>query len=98
VPHILLAPLPGCAVCKIAKEVAGAIGIAPGRIHSELFGALALLNPGGVAMTPVAPHPTFGTAGTGPTVTFVRSGLTVNWSDRDGSLLDLAEACDVSTR
>lgn len=79
-------------------EALKAIGIAPGRIHSELFSALASLNPGVVAMTPVAPHPPVGTAGTGPAVTFVRSGLTVNWSDRYGSLLDLAEACDVSTR
>jgi ferredoxin-NADP reductase/ferredoxin len=79
-------------------EALKAIGIPPGRIHSELFSALASLNPGVVGMKPVAPHPPVGTAGTGPAVTFVRSGLTVNWSDGYGSLLDLAEACGVSTR
>jgi ferredoxin len=37
-------------------------------------------------------------AGTGPAVTFARSGLTVPWSDGHPSLLELAEACDVPTR
>lgn len=28
----------------------------------------------------------------------MRSGLSVRWADRHGSLLELAEACEVSTR
>ena len=34
----------------------------------------------------------------GPSITFSRSGLTVNWSPEYGNILDLAEACDVPTR
>ncbi|WP_431278516.1 MOSC domain-containing protein [Leifsonia poae] len=74
------------------------IGIAPDRIHSELFSALASLNPGVVPTATVLPHVPPGVPGTGPSVTFVRSALTVNWSDEYTSLLELAEACDVSTR
>ena len=36
--------------------------------------------------------------GTGPRITFARSGLAVNWSPDFPSLLELAEACDVPTR
>jgi ferredoxin len=43
------------------------------------------------------PHPP-AQAGTGPRVSFVRSGLTVNWDDNQGSLLELAEACDLAVR
>jgi ferredoxin-NADP reductase/MOSC domain-containing protein YiiM len=74
------------------------IGIAPASIHSELFSALASMTPGVVQKAPVTPHPPAGEPGTGPAVTFARSGLTANWSDRYESLLELAEACDVSTR
>ena len=44
------------------------------------------------------PHVPAGAAGTGPAVTFARSGLTVPWSERYPSLLEFAEACDVPTR
>ena len=44
------------------------------------------------------PHPPDGAPGTGPRITFARSGLTVNWSPDFDSILDLAEACDVPTR
>ncbi|MGH3851601.1 MAG: 2Fe-2S iron-sulfur cluster-binding protein, partial [Pseudonocardiaceae bacterium] len=44
------------------------------------------------------PHPPRGTPGTGPSITFSRSGLTVNWSPDYRSILELAEACDVPTR
>ncbi|WP_431873346.1 2Fe-2S iron-sulfur cluster-binding protein [Amycolatopsis sacchari] len=39
-----------------------------------------------------------GPPGGGPAVSFARSGLTVAWDDRHGSLLELAEACDVPVR
>jgi ferredoxin-NADP reductase/MOSC domain-containing protein YiiM len=74
------------------------IGLSVGNIHSELFGALKPINPGVVGATVVAPHQPSGPAGTGPTVTFSRSGLTVPWRDDFGSVLELAEACDVPTR
>jgi ferredoxin len=44
------------------------------------------------------PHQPPGRRGAGPRVTFARSGLTVSWADRDRSLLDLADSCDVPTR
>lgn len=75
------------------------MGFDPNHIHSELFGALPAINPGIVetgARKP--PHPPAGPRGTGPAITFARSGLTVNWSPRYPSILDLAEACDVPTR
>lgn len=75
------------------------IGFDPARIHSELFGALPAINPGiveGGERKP--PHRPVGPPGTGPAITFARSGLTVEWSPRYRSILDLAEACDVPTR
>src|SRR5262249_57418095 len=44
------------------------------------------------------PHRPTGEPGGGPHVAFARSGLTVRWDDGYGSLLDLAEACDVPVR
>jgi ferredoxin-NADP reductase/ferredoxin len=76
-----------------------AVGLDPARIHSELFGALPAINPGVVETGKRRPpHPPDGTPGTGPSVTFSRSGLTVNWSGSYPTILDLAEACDVPTR
>ncbi|WP_193044263.1 MOSC domain-containing protein [Mycolicibacterium baixiangningiae] len=76
-----------------------ASGMEPTRIHSELFGARAAINPGVTDAPPaVRPHAPPGVPGDGPAVTFARTGLTVNWSRDYRSLLDLAEACDVPTR
>jgi ferredoxin-NADP reductase/MOSC domain-containing protein YiiM len=74
-------------------------GLDPTRIHNELFGVLPPINPGIVdGPARKRPHPPAGTPGTGPSITFARSGLTVKWSADCGNLLDLAEACDVPTR
>jgi len=68
------------------------------RIHTELFGPEASLTPG-VATTPSKPpHPPTGPAGSGPVVSFARSGLDVRWDPRFPSLLELAEACDAPVR
>jgi ferredoxin-NADP reductase/MOSC domain-containing protein YiiM/ferredoxin len=76
-----------------------AAGLDPTGIHSELFGALPPINPGIVDGAPRRkPHPPAGPPRTGPSITFSRSGLTVNWSADYGNILDLAEACDVPTR
>jgi ferredoxin-NADP reductase/MOSC domain-containing protein YiiM len=76
-----------------------AAGIRPARIHTELFGALPPINPGVVAAPRLTrPHPPAGTPGSGPLITFSRSGLTVNWSADYHSLLDVAEARAVPTR
>jgi len=73
-------------------------GLDPVHIYSELFGALPPINPGIVEKSTARPHPPAGPAGTGPPVSFSRSGLAVNWSPQYTSLLEFAEACDVPTR
>jgi ferredoxin-NADP reductase len=75
-----------------------ALGVRPDRVHTELFGALPAINPGVTDVHRVHPHQPPGPPGAGPEITFVRSGLTVRWSDQDASLLDLADSCDVPTR
>jgi ferredoxin-NADP reductase/MOSC domain-containing protein YiiM len=80
------------------RELLAESGIAPDHIHTELFGTLPPINPGLVGQTVVPPHVPPGEPGTGPLVTFARSGLSVPWSDQHGSLLELAEACDVPAR
>jgi ferredoxin-NADP reductase/MOSC domain-containing protein YiiM/ferredoxin len=70
-------------------------GTAPEQIAVELFGAGAVIAPPGMQGKHPAPHPPKGPAGTGPAVTFGRSGLTVPWDADFGNLLDFAEACDV---
>jgi ferredoxin-NADP reductase/MOSC domain-containing protein YiiM len=80
------------------RDALARIGIAPDRVHTELFGALAPINPGLTDVRHPAPHRPPGPDGTGPQITFARSGLTVRWADQHGSLLELADACDVPTR
>jgi ferredoxin-NADP reductase/MOSC domain-containing protein YiiM/ferredoxin len=75
-----------------------AIGINAARIHTEPFGPAASVTPG-IAATPARrPHPPGGQPGTGPTIEFARSNLAVPWDSDYGSLLELAEACDVPVR
>jgi ferredoxin-NADP reductase/MOSC domain-containing protein YiiM/ferredoxin len=80
------------------QDALTALGLDPAHIHTELFGSRTALNPGITAAVIVAPHQPPAPAGRGPGITFARSGLTVPWGDRYGSLLELAEACDVPTR
>jgi ferredoxin-NADP reductase/MOSC domain-containing protein YiiM len=75
-----------------------AAGLDPAHVHTERFAARAAINPGVVGTDAVSPHPPPGVPGTGPDVTFARTGLSVPWSDDYASLLELAEACDVPTR
>jgi ferredoxin-NADP reductase/ferredoxin len=75
-----------------------AFGVSPAHAHTEIFGAEGPINPGIVAQTPRAAHPPEGRTGTGPLVSFVRTGLNVRWDDAFASILDLAEACDVPVR
>ncbi|WP_319447388.1 MULTISPECIES: MOSC and FAD-binding oxidoreductase domain-containing protein [unclassified Mycobacterium] len=72
-------------------------GLEPARIHTELFGAAAALTPG-IATSAVAPHQPVGPRGTGPEVSFARSGIASPWGPPSTSLLEFAEACDVPTR
>lgn len=74
-------------------------GIDPERIHTELFGTLGAVNPGLTDRSTRTPHPPPGPPGTGPLVTFARSGITVPYdADTNGTVLELADACDVPTR
>jgi ferredoxin-NADP reductase/MOSC domain-containing protein YiiM len=77
-----------------------ACGLSPARIHTEVFGAAAALTPGVVTKSARAPHqPARAASGEpGPSVSFARSGLTVPWHPDYGTLLELAEACDVPVR
>ncbi|HSZ53742.1 MAG TPA: MOSC and FAD-binding oxidoreductase domain-containing protein [Caulobacteraceae bacterium] len=76
----------------------GAWGVAPDRIHSEVFAGGPTLTPGIVDAKAREPHPPDGPAGAGPLVSFARSGLAVPWRESEVSLLELAEACDVPVR
>jgi ferredoxin-NADP reductase/MOSC domain-containing protein YiiM len=73
-------------------------GVSNNRVHSEIFGPAGSITPGVVNAAARSPHQPAGAAGDGPGVSFARSGLTVPWSSRFGSLLELAEACDVPVR
>ena len=77
------------------RQALTAIGIEPARIHTELFGALPPVNPG---VTGRPPHQPSGPGGTGPLVTFARSGISTPFLSSARSLLELADACDVPSR
>jgi ferredoxin len=73
-------------------------GVPAGRIFSEAFGAGHALTPGIVGESPKPPHLPAEAAGTGPLVSFARSGINAHWGPNYGSILELAEACDVPVR
>jgi ferredoxin-NADP reductase/MOSC domain-containing protein YiiM len=73
------------------------LGIAPSRIHTEVFASLSAINPGVVAADRPAPHVP-AVVGTGPLVTFARAGIAAAFDEHRPSLLEMAEACDVPTR
>lgn len=80
------------------SETLTAIGIDAAAVHTELFGPAAPINPGLVHRTGRPPHVPTGPPGTGPTVTFARSGVVTRFPGTTGTLLELAEACDVPAR
>jgi ferredoxin-NADP reductase/MOSC domain-containing protein YiiM len=75
-----------------------ALGIARDRIHTEMFGAGPTFAPGVAASPHPPPHLPTGLPGSGPLVSFARTGLNVRWAPTFHSLLELAEACDVPVR
>ena len=76
----------------------GAAGLDPTRVHTELFTPHEAINPGVVPRPRAAPHQPPHPASDGPLVTFARSGLSTRFGGPWGSLLELAEDCDVPTR
>lgn len=73
------------------------LGVAQNAIHQEVFGGANSIEPG-VIRTEVKPPHSPVPVGTGPVVSFTRSGLAVPWDTRFRSILELAEACDVPVR
>ena len=90
-----------CGPTRFMDEISAglsATGLDASHIHTEPFGPEPGLTPG-IASTPArTPHLPAGSRGDGPTIEFARSNLSVPWSSDYGSLLELAEACDVPVR
>jgi ferredoxin-NADP reductase/MOSC domain-containing protein YiiM len=81
------------------KEALAILGVAPERIHVEIFNGSESMTPGVVGAVTKAPHLPAADANTGPLVSFARSGLAAHWNGSAyQSLLELAEACEVPVR
>jgi ferredoxin-NADP reductase/MOSC domain-containing protein YiiM len=72
-------------------------GVLTENVHTEIFGSLEAITPG-MSQVIHTPHLPQGAPGSGPAVSFARSGITAAWDPKFGSLLELAEACDVPVR
>ena len=72
-------------------------GVVAANVHMEIFGSLEAITPG-MAQVVHIPHLPQGPPGSGPSVSFARSGITAAWNPKFASLLELAEACDVPVR
>jgi ferredoxin-NADP reductase/MOSC domain-containing protein YiiM len=90
-----------CGPAAFMADISAALlarGLDRARIRTEIFGAAPAQTPG-IAPAAAGPvHPPAGEPGDGPQVAFARSGLTIRWGRDYGSLLELAEACDVPVR
>jgi ferredoxin-NADP reductase/MOSC domain-containing protein YiiM len=86
------------AFLKDVSSSLAALGVPSERVHEEIFGAADPSTPGIAESSSVRPHPPEGPEGTGPQVSFARSGLNVNWDPKFANLLEFAEACDVPVR
>jgi ferredoxin-NADP reductase/MOSC domain-containing protein YiiM len=81
------------------KEALATLGVAPERIHAEIFNGSESMTPGVVGAVTRAPHLPKGDTNTGPLVSFARSGIAAHWNaSAYQSILELAEACDVPVR
>jgi ferredoxin-NADP reductase/MOSC domain-containing protein YiiM len=72
-------------------------GVLTGNVHTEIFGSLEPITPG-IAQVRHTPHLPLEPPGSGPAVSFARSGITAAWNPKFASVLELAEACDVPVR
>jgi len=72
-------------------------GVLAENVHTEIFGSLEAVTPG-MAKVVHTPHLPEGPPGSGPPVSFARSGITAAWDRKFASLLELAEACDLPVR
>jgi ferredoxin len=90
-----------CGPASFMSDLTGGLaawGVAPAHIYTEMFGAKPSKTPGIAASPRRPPHLPAGPPGSGPMVSFARSGLNVCWGPSFRSLLELAEACDVPVR
>jgi ferredoxin-NADP reductase/MOSC domain-containing protein YiiM len=90
-----------CGPAPFMDEISAALAaleIDASHIHTEPFGPAPGVTPGIAATPSRTPHPPAGKPGTGATIEFARSNLAIPWDDGYGSLLELAEACDVPVR
>jgi ferredoxin-NADP reductase/MOSC domain-containing protein YiiM len=90
-----------CGPSTFMSDLTGGLaawGVAPDHIHTEIFGAGPSITPGIAASPRRSPHLPAGPPGSGPMVSFARTGLNVRWGSSFQSLLELAEACDVPVR
>ena len=75
------------------------MGVAPERIHVEIFDGREAMSPGVLGAAKRVPHLPTDDADTGPRVSFARSGISAHWKASEyQSILELAEASDVSVR
>ncbi len=72
-------------------------GVLTGNVHTEIFGSFEAITPG-MAQVVHTPHLPQGPPGSGPSVSFARSGITAAWDPKFASLLELAETCAVPVR
>ncbi len=79
------------------RDGLGNWGVLAENVHAEIFGSLEAITPG-MAQVEHTPHLPQGPPGSGPPVSFARSGITATWDSKFGNLLELAEACDVPVR
>jgi len=87
---------PSAFLRDMSRDLAS-LGVPQSAIHQELFGPAGTIEPG-VTKAEVKPPHSPVPLGTGPIVSFTRSGLAVPWDSRFKSILELAEACDVPVR
>ncbi len=81
------------------KDALAHLGVAPRRVHLELFNGSESITPGVVGAKTRPPHSPEHDSDTGPVVSFARSGVVAHWNaSRYQSVLELAEACDVPVR
>ena len=81
------------------KQALATLGVAPERIHVELFNDSEPMTPGILGAATRVPHPPRDDASTGPLVSFARSGVAAHWkASAYQSILELAEACNVPVR
>jgi ferredoxin-NADP reductase len=90
-----------CGPAEFLKSLTSTLegwGVSASRVFTEIFGAGEAMRPGIHSAQTTSPHQPAGAHGSGPQVSFTRSGLAVAWRPDWHSLLELAEACDVPVR